>query len=365
MIEPTRVKTPGPAGGDNCPMPASVPDFATHASPVEPAPPPHFGQRRYYAYNDWVRQAHGGRLQKVSVAAGLSCPNRDGTVGRRGCSFCNNAGFTPGYLDAREPIASQIDRGLAFMTRRYPDTRAWLAYFQTYSNTWADIRRLEALYREALAHPAIGGLAIGTRPDCLPDPVLDLLAGLARDCIVELEVGIESTCDAALLRANRGHDFAASVDAVRRAADRGLFVTAHMILGLPGETHEACLAGAGRLSALPLSALKLHQLQVVRGTRLARAWRTDPHAVPLYDEGAYIALLADFVERLSPAIRLQRLGSEVPPRLKLAPNWSIRLSELAPRLDAELRRRATWQGYRWSDDTKSTNSDKTPAANAA
>lgn len=305
-----------------------------------------FGERRYHAWNDQAKARHGGRVQKVSVAAGFSCPNRDGLLGTGGCTFCNNAGFTPGYLDRRQPIAEQIDTGLRFLRRRYPGTQRYIAYFQSYSNTYGEFERLRAAYEEALAHPQVSGLAIGTRPDCLPDAVLDYLAALARSHIVELEIGVESCNDAVLARVNRGHDFAASEAAIRRAAARGLEVTAHLILGLPGESRESMLEGARRLSALPIRALKLHQLQLVRGTALAREWRRDPDAVPLLDEQAYLGLLADFVERLSPAILLQRLGSEVPPALKLAPHWNLRLSELAPRLSAELARRGSWQGCR-------------------
>ncbi|MDO8933587.1 MAG: TIGR01212 family radical SAM protein [Rhodocyclaceae bacterium] len=305
-----------------------------------------FGERRYHAWNDAVKVRHGGRVQKVSVAAGFTCPNRDGLLGTGGCSFCNNAGFTPGYLDKRQTITEQIDTGLRFLQRRYPGTRHHIAYFQSYSNTYGEFERLRACYEEALAHPQIAGLAIGTRPDCLPDTVLDYLATLAREHIVELEIGVESCNDAALARVNRGHDFAASAGAIRRAAERGLEVTAHLMLGLPGESRASMLAGAGRLSALPIRALKLHQLQLVRGTALAREWQRDAAAVPLLDELAYLGLLADFVERLAPDILLQRLGSEVPPALKLAPHWNIRLSELAPRLTAELARRGSWQGCR-------------------
>ena len=222
----------------------------------------------------------------------------------------------------------------------------YIAYFQSYSNTYGEFERLRACYQEALAHPRISGLAIGTRPDCLPDAVLDYLAELARESIIELEIGVESCNDEALRRVNRGHDFACSADAIRRAAARGLEVTAHLILGLPGESRAGLLDGARRLSALPLRALKLHQLQLVRGTALARDWQREPAAVPLLGEDEYIALLADFVERLSPDILLQRLGSEVPPALKLAPQWNMRLSELAPRLSAELARRGSWQGCR-------------------
>ncbi|WP_341674791.1 TIGR01212 family radical SAM protein [Niveibacterium sp. SC-1] len=314
---------------------------APAANPANP-----FGKRRYAAYNDWVQREYGGRVQKVSVAAGFTCPNRDGALGTGGCSFCNNAGFTPGYLDARESIGQQLDRGLLFLRRRYPSTRHHIAYFQAYTNTYGEFERLRAVYEEALRHPDIDGLAIGTRPDCLPDEVLDYLAELARDKIVELELGVESTCDEALRRVNRGHDFKASVDAIERAAARGLFVTAHLMFGLPGESREQMLAGAARLSALPIKALKLHQLQLVRGTPLAREWRADPSCLELFDEGDYLELLADFVERLSPHILLQRLGSEVPPKLKLAPHWQMRLSELSPRLSALLEQRGSWQGCR-------------------
>ncbi|HJW23717.1 MAG TPA: TIGR01212 family radical SAM protein [Rhodocyclaceae bacterium] len=313
---------------------------------MSPSP---FGQRRYNAWNDHVKARYGGRVQKVSVAAGFTCPNRDGLLGTGGCTFCNNAGFTPGYLDRRQSITEQIDKGLGFLDRRYPGTRRFIAYFQSYTNTYGGFEELRSSYQEALAHPRISGLAIGTRPDCLPDEVLDYLAQLGRDHIVELEIGVESCDDAVLARVNRGHDFAASRDAIERAAARGLQVTAHLILGLPGESRDTMLEGARRLSALPLRALKLHQLQLVRGTALAREWQKEPEAVPLLDEEAYIRLLADFVECLSPEILLQRLGSEVPPALKLAPHWNLRLSELAPRLSAELAARGTWQGCRWED----------------
>jgi radical SAM protein (TIGR01212 family) len=314
--------------------------------PAEIHPSP-FGERRYNAWNDYVKLRHGGRVQKISVLGGFTCPNRDGTLGTGGCSFCNNAGFTPGHLDRRQSIHAQIDSGLEFLRRRYPRTRHHIAYFQSYSNTYGEFDRLRACYAEALAHPEISGLAIGTRPDCLPDRVLDYLAELAQEHIVELEIGVESCNDAALQRVNRGHDFASSADAIRRAAARGLEVSAHLILGLPGESPASMLDGARQLSALPVRSLKLHQLDLVRGTALAREWAADPTAVTLLTEDDYIALLADFIERLSPDILLQRLGSEVPPKLKLAPHWNLRLHELAPRLSAELARRGSWHGSRY------------------
>ena len=314
---------------------------------MNPAAVSPFGPRRYRAWNEHVKERYGSRVQKVSIEAGFSCPNRDGRVAVGGCTFCNNDGFTPGYLDRRQSITEQIDAGLDFLQRRYPGTERYIAYFQSYSNTYGEVERLRACYEEALAHPLISGLAIGTRPDCLPPPVLDYLAALAREHIVELEIGVESCNDAVLASVNRGHDFAASVDAIGRAAARGLDVTAHLLLGLPGESRQSMLDGAARISALPIHAIKLHQLQLVRGTALARQWQVDPASVPLLDERDCISLLADFIERLSPRILLQRVGSEVPPSLKLAPSWNLRLSELAPRVSAELARRGSWQGCRY------------------
>ncbi|PAS94520.1 MAG: TIGR01212 family radical SAM protein [Candidatus Dactylopiibacterium carminicum] len=286
-----------------------------------------FSGRRYNAYNDWVRATHGGRLQKISVEAGFTCPNRDGSLGIGGCSFCNNDGFSPSYLREQPTIREQITTGMAFMRRRYPDAKHYLAYFQTYSNTYGDLQRLEDTYREALAQPGIDGLVIGTRPDCLPDEVLDLLMRLARECLVELEIGIESCNDEVLADCLRGHDFACSREAVTRAAARGLFITGHLLLGLPGETPETLRTGAWALAQLPLDALKFHQLQVVRHTRLAQQYLRDPASVPLLDPQTYLECVADMLECLPPDFKIQRLGSEVPPRLRLSPDWGFRLSE--------------------------------------
>ncbi|APW45832.1 TIGR01212 family radical SAM protein [Rhodoferax antarcticus] len=309
--------------------------------------PSPLGERRYRAWNEHIKARYGGRVQKVSVLGGFTCPNRDGLLSKGGCTFCNNDSFTPSYLEANQTITAQLDEGLEFLRRRYPGTPHYLAYFQSYSNTYGDIERLRACYDEALAHPAINGLAIGTRPDCLPDQVLDYLVDLSHSHIIELEIGVESCNDTALARVNRGHTFATSVDAIERAAARGLEVTAHLLLGLPGESVQSMLDGARLLSALPIHALKLHQLQVVRGTLLARDWQRNPDSVPLLGEEDCISLLADFIERLSPRIWLQRVGSEVPPSQKLAPAWNLRLFELAPRITAELERRGTWQGSRY------------------
>ena len=303
-----------------------------------------FQGRRYNAYNDWVKREHGGRLQKVSVDAGFTCPNRDGSLGVGGCSFCNNDGFTPSYLREQRDIRTQIDTGIAFMRRRYPDARGFLAYFQSYSNTYDNLDRLRTLYETALAHPDISGLAIGTRPDCLPEEILDYLAALSRRVPVELEIGIESCNDEVLLECLRGHDFACTRDAIQRAARRGLFITGHLLLGLPRETPETLVEGARLLAALPIDALKFHQLQIVRGTRLANQYRADPSSVPLMSPQAYLDAVIDVLEHLPPRMKIQRLGSEVPPEQRVSPDWGLRLSRFPAMLDARLQERETWQG---------------------
>ena len=310
-----------------------------------PAPVPScFHGRRYHAYNDWVRQHYGGRMQKISVDAGFTCPNRDGSLGIGGCSFCNNDGFTPSYLHEQRDITRQLDTGLAFMRRRYPNTRQFLAYFQSYSNTYKEIAELKSLYESALAHPQISGIVIGTRPDCLPDTILDYLADLAQQTIVELEIGIESCSDAVLTECLRGHDFACTKDAIHHAASRRLFVTGHLLLGLPLETRETLLEGAKQLAQLPLDALKFHQLQIVRGTRLANDYLQDPATYHLLSPDEYLDQVVDILEWLPPTIKIQRLGSEIPPALRVSPDWGLRLSRFPSMLDQRLGDRDTWQG---------------------
>lgn len=308
------------------------------------APPGEFGRRRYNAWNDWMKHVHGGRLQKISVDAGFTCPNRDGTLGVGGCAFCNNAGFTPAYLREPRGILAQIDTGVAFMRRRYPYAKAFLAYFQSYSNTYDNVERLRERYETALGHPDIAGLVIGTRPDCLPGEVLDYLASLARQVPLELEIGIESCHDAVLKECRRGHDFACTQDAIRQAAARGLPVTGHLLLGLPLETRASLIEGAQTLARLPLDALKFHQLQIVCGTRLAERYRTNPASIPLMSPEAYLDAVIDMLECLPGHIKIQRLGSEVPPALRVSPDWGIRLSRFPALLDARLDERRTWQG---------------------
>ena len=303
-----------------------------------------FNGRRYHVYNDWVKLEHGGRLQKVSIDAGFTCPNRDGALGVGGCSFCNNEGFSPSYLRDERDITRQIDTGIDFMRRRYPKTLGFLAYFQSYSNTYDDLDKLKALYAIALAHPQITGIVIGTRPDCLPEATLDYLADLSTRTIVELEIGIESCSDDVLRECLRGHDFSCTQDAIRRAAARGLFVTGHLLLGLPLETAETLIAGAKALAKLPLDALKFHQLQIVRNTRLANQYRAAPESLSLLDPQSYLDAVIDVLEYLPPQVKIQRLGSEVPPNVLVSPDWGMRLHKFPALFEARLEERETWQG---------------------
>ncbi len=308
------------------------------------APPALFNGRRYHAYNDWVKRTHGGRLQKVSIDAGFTCPNRDGALGVGGCSFCNNEGFSPSYLREQRNILDQIDTGIDFMRRRYPTTKSFLAYFQSYSNTYDDLASLKKTYGIALAHPSISGLVIGTRPDCLPDATLDYLAELAQEIPVELEIGIESCNDAVLKECLRGHDFSCAQDAIRRAAQRGLFITGHLLLGLPLETRESLIEGAKALAQLPIDAMKFHQLQIVRNTRLANQYRATPESVPLLNPESYLDAVIDILEHLPADLKVQRLGSEVPPNVLVSPDWGMRLSKFPAMLEMRLHVRDTWQG---------------------
>lgn len=288
------------------------------------------------------------KVQKISLHAGFSCPNRDGTKGRGGCTYCNNQTFSPDYCHTGRSITEQLDEGIAFFARKYPDMK-YLAYFQAYTNTYGATPYLAACYEEALAHEGVVGLIIGTRPDCMPPDLLAYLSDLARDRYLMVEYGIESTCDETLARVNRGHDYASAVDAVRRTAEAGIPVGAHMILGLPGESRETILSHAGRLSALPLTMVKLHQLQLIRGTRLAQEYEQGLADIYPYTVTEYVDLAIDFIERLRPDIVVERFVSQSPDALLIAPRWGLKNHEFTAGLLQRMRERNTWQGRLWAE----------------
>ena len=304
--------------------------------------------KRYRDFADFLNEHFDGKVQKISLHAGFTCPNRDGSIGVGGCTYCNNQTFSPGYCHTGKSITRQLDEGVAFFARKYPAMR-YLAYFQAYTNTYGVLEELKRKYEEALAHPGVVGLIIGTRPDCMPADLLDYLADLSRRTFVLVEYGVESTSDETLRRINRGHDFATSVDAIRRTSAAGVLVGAHMILGLPGESREMMLKHARSLSQLPLDTLKLHQLQLIRHTRMAREYEMSPQDFHLYGVDEYIDLAIDFAERLSPSIAIERFVSQSPAELLIAPRWGLKNHEFTARLLRRMRERDALQG-RLCDD---------------
>ena len=298
-------------------------------------------------------ERYGMRLQKLTLDGGFTCPNRDGTLGTGGCTFCDNAAFHPDYTKSKS-IIEQIEAGIEFHTRRGRKADGYLAYFQAFSNTYAPLPVLQERYEAALSHPSVKGLVIGTRPDCVDAEKLDFLASLQeRGTIVEVEYGIESIFDNTLLRVHRGHNFACSQKAIRETAQRGLPVGGHIILGLPGETRGMLLEEAGILNSLPLSSLKFHQLQIIKGTPMEKEFAQKPGDFLRLGPDEYIDLLADILERLRPNIAIGRIASSVPPSFTDAPWGLLKHDELLRRLEARMEERQTRQGAKvWDCDEK-------------
>ena len=270
---------------------------------------------------------------KLVLDAGFSCPGR--------CSFCDNSAFHPAYSTRSKSITQQLDEGIAFHAARGRTEGPYLAYFQSYSNTYAPLERLKEVYGEALAHPAVSGIVIGTRPDCVDAEKLDYIASLG---CARMEYGIESCRDETLLRVRRGHDFACSERAVRETAARGIPVCGHFILGLPGETRETLLEDVARINALPLDSVKFHQLQLLKGTPMAAEFAERPEEFVRWTLDEYIDLLCDILERLRPDIAVGRLAASVPPRFLAAPGWGVKASAFSALLLRRLADRDTWQG---------------------
>ena len=300
-------------------------------------------------YSDYCLQHFGHRMQKLTVNAGFGCPNRDGTLGVHGCTFCNNDAFNPSYCQPAKSITQQLDDGIRFHSRHHRQKVGYLAYLQAYSNTYAPLERLRECYEEALAHPLVEGLVIATRPDCVDEPKLDYFASLAQKHYIMVEYGIESCYDRTLQRIHRGHDYACTVRAIEATAQRGIPCGGHLILGLPGESREEMVAEATLLSQLPLTTIKLHQLQILRGSQMEHDTSTLP---PPFTLEEYVSLVCDFLERLRPDIVVERYAASVPPRYQAAPSRSwhhpdgtpVKSSELANMVESELARRNTQQG---------------------
>lgn len=309
-------------------------------------PYPWGDSRRFNSYSNYFRRHFGGRMQKVTIDAGFTCPNRDGSLSSGGCTFCNNDAFSPSYTHRNMSVTRQIDEGIAFHAARYAKTQGYIAYFQSYSNTYKPLDQLKAIYDEALNHPAIQGIVVGTRPDCVDAAKLDYFATLAREHYVIIEYGVESVYDSTLLSINRHHDFEAARHAIEMTAERGIHTGAHFIIGLPDETTDMLVQQADIINTLPLDTVKFHQLQIFRDTAMARHYGEQPEAYRLFALDEYIDLFIDLLERLRPDLVIERFAGEAPPRFHTIPSpWgSVRNERLLQLLEKRLAERNTYQG---------------------
>ena len=287
------------------------------------------------------------KVQKISLNAGFTCPNRDGTVGYGGCTYCNNQTFNPAYCKTEKTVTEQLVEGKQFFARKYPEMK-FLAYFQAYTNTYAELEELKRKYEEALQVKDVVGIVIGTRPDCMPDTLLDYLEELNLRTFLIVEYGVESTDNDTLKRINRGHTLEVAEEAIRKTAARGIRVGAHIILGLPGETNDQLIKQASVLSALPLTTLKLHQLQLIKGTRMAHEFEMQPEDFHLYSADEYIDLVIDYVEHLRSDIVLERFVSQSPKELLIAPDWGLKNHEFTDIVKKRMRERDAWQGKKYA-----------------
>lgn len=303
--------------------------------------------KRYNDFGSYIRHKLNGRVQKISINAGFTCPNRDGSKGTDGCTFCNNDSFKPSYCEPVMSIKAQIEKGVSVFQQRHPESK-YLAYFQSYTNTYGSIDLLVDLYEQALACEGVAGLIVGTRPDCLPDDLLDYFEDLQKRTYVTVELGVESTSNATLDLVNRGHGFEETKDALMRLSARKIPAGAHLILGLPGETRAQMLGHAVELSKIPINYLKIHQLQFIKGSKLGAAYQNNPSDFEVFELTDYIELVVDFLEFLSPQIVMERFASQAPHDLLIAPRWGFKNFELVRMVEKRLEERDTWQGKLFS-----------------
>ena len=295
----------------------------------------------YKEFGTWLQAELGCKAQKLSVDAGLTCPNRDGTLGRGGCTFCDNRTFNPAYCRQGGSITDQLEAGKRFFSRKYP-TMKYLAYFQSYSNSYGTLSHLKELYEEALRVPDVVGLVIGTRPDCMPDALLEYLEELNRRTFLLVEYGVESANEETLVRVNRGHTFAQARECIIRTAQRGIRVGVHMILGFPWETRSELIRQAQLIASLPITTLKLHQLQVIKGTQLAREYELHPWPLPTAEE--YVDLVLEYISHLPSSLVLERFVSQSPPEYVIAPRWGLRNHEFSALVKKAIQKRSTQLG---------------------
>jgi radical SAM protein (TIGR01212 family) len=304
--------------------------------------------RRFNAYSNWFRTHFGGRLQKVSIDAGFTCPNRDGTKGTGGCTFCNNDSFNPSYCLPSKTVTEQLNTGIDFLEKRYSGAVAFLAYFQAYSNTYDSLDKLKKLYGEALAHPRIAGLIIGTRPDCIDTDKISYFRELSEKYFIAVEYGVESCYNKTLSRINRGHTFEDAVEAIALTSAAGIRTGAHFIIGLPGETREEMLNMADIISSLPVHSVKFHQLQIIKGTAIEKEFSSAREDFTTFSFTEYADFFIEILERLNPSIVVERFSGEAPPSMLAYKGWGGKRSEEVVRLmEKRMEELDTWQGKKF------------------
>jgi radical SAM protein (TIGR01212 family) len=289
----------------------------------------------YRDFSDFLQTTFPFKVQKITLNAGFTCPNRDGTKGQGGCTYCNNQTFSPQYAVNNKTVSQQLEEGIRFFSYKYPEMK-YLAYFQAYTNTYDALENLLTKYYEALNYPNVVGLIIGTRPDCMPEGLLDELQKISAKHFLLVEYGIESTNNDTLKFINRGHTYEEAVETIQRTHRRGIFCGAHLILGLPGENREMILSHADKISSLPLTSLKLHQLQLIKHTRMAAQLNEMPELFHLYEIDEYIDLCIDFLERLNPDFYIERFVSQSPKNLLAVPGWGLKNYEFTDRLNKRI-----------------------------
>jgi radical SAM protein (TIGR01212 family) len=301
--------------------------------------------KRYNSYPEYFKKQFGERVQKISVDAGFTCPNRDGSLSRGGCTYCNNDAFNPSYCLPDKSVIQQIEEGIEFHAKRYRRASKFLVYFQAYSNTYASLDKLKEIYSQALDYPGIIGLVIGTRPDCIDDEKLNYLQELSQQYYIIIEYGIESCYNKTLEAINRQHTFEQSVDAIKRTAAAGIKTGVHIIFGLPGESKEQMLNEAAILSALPINNIKFHQLQIAKDTRMAEEYKKNPDSFGFFTIEEYIEFIIRFIEHLNPKFIIERFTGEMPPRFICGPNWGIiRNDEINLMIEKKMEQHNSWQG---------------------
>ena len=304
-------------------------------------------EKGFYDFAEFLSKHFQGKVQKISINAGFACPNRDGSKGKGGCTYCNNQTFNPDYCRPVMSVSEQLEQGKQFFARKYPQMK-YLAYFQAYTNTYGELQKLKALYEEALAVDDVVGLVIGTRPDCMPDELLEYLEELSKKVFVLVEYGVETSKNATLEIINRGHTWEDAVDAVNRTKAHNILCGIHLIIGLPGETIDDILATADAVSTLPLDTVKLHQLQLIRGTRMAQQVEVGELAIMQWSAEEYIDVCLAFLRRLSPEIAVERFVSQSPAELLISPKWGLKNYEFTNLLMNRIRITSTRQGSEYA-----------------